>query len=257
VFPDPASCTRSPPKAGPIGACRSGRRRPAVAWLARRLAPAALAVLLAAAGQVRPVSGAQAASDCAAAARRAAAAQGVPEDILLTVATIESGRGSEPGWPWTVGHRGTGHWAATRDEALAHARNLIAAGERNLDLGCFQINLHWHASGFPSLEAMFDPDRNAAHAARLLAGHHARTGDWEAAVAAYHSLTPAPAARYLARFRAAWGRTSDPGPAPPAPPDVPQGVAALALLDDGSAAQTAGSLVKAGGLGHRLIGGAP
>jgi hypothetical protein len=197
-----------------------------------------------------------ASSVCAGAARRAAVDQGVPEEILLTIATIESGRGEEPGWPWTVGHRGAGFWAQTRGEALDHARTLLAAGERNLDLGCFQINLHWHATDFTSLDAMLDPDTNAGHAARLLAGHHARTGDWEAAVAAYHSRAPAPAARYLARFRAAWGRNRMPEAAA-MPAERMTEPAMPALLDDARAARPAGSLVRAGGLGRSLIGGAP
>jgi hypothetical protein len=121
--------------------------------------------------------------------------------------------------------------------------------------------VRWHAANFVSLEAMFDPDTNAAHAARLLAGHHARTGDWEAAIAAYHSRTPAPAARYLERFRAAWDQAPASGPARmPTPVDdgpADGAPAALALLDASGAAQTAGSLVRAGHLGRRLIGAAP
>lgn len=234
-----------------------GARPPVIPRSARKGLAVALAMLVAG-GPALPATGAMASSaDCATAARRAAVAHDVPERILLTIARIESGRGDEQGWPWTVGHRGNGFWADTRDEALDHAMRLVAAGERNLDLGCFQINLHWHAADFASLEAMFDPATNATHAARLLAGHHARTGDWEAAVAAYHSRTPALAARYLTRFREAWHGGQ---PAPPASAGVTRTAAApaaLALLDDTQAAQSAGSLVRAGHLGRRLIGGAP
>jgi hypothetical protein len=205
-----------------------------------------------------PASGAQgAASPCTAAAHRAAALHGVPADILLTIATIESGRSGGPGWPWTVGHRGSGFWAASLPDAVEHARSLIARGERNLDLGCFQINLYWHAASFASLEAMFDPDTNATHAARLLARHYARTGNWEAAVAAYHSATPVHAARYIERFHAARRGGPVHAPAPPVAHAANRPPGALALLAAANEAHAAGSLVRAGHLGRRLIGGAP
>ncbi len=203
---------------------------------------------------------------CTAAAQQAAAVHGVPPDILLTIAAIESGRGGDSGWPWTVGRRGQGFWAGTREDAVARARDLIAAGERNLDLGCFQINVQWHAAAFASLEQMFDPAANADYAARLLARHYARTGDWEAAVAAYHSQTPGPAARYLARFRAAWPRIAETAVASRGGPDPSarqtgrvrqQADPAPTLLADAAAPQAAGSLVRAGRLERRLIGGAP
>lgn len=224
--------------------------------------PAILCLIALFTSAAEPAQAVAAATACRDAAAQAATRHGVPEDVLLTIATIESGRGNEAGWPWTVGHRGRGHWAATAPEAISHAADLIAAGERNLDIGCFQINVHWHAPAFPSLAAMFDPQANADHAARLLAGHYARLGTWQAAVAAFHSRSPARAAQYLARFEAAWAA----GPAPPdTPPDAPSAEppdqraphVLIALIDDGSVAQTAGSLVRPGRLGRSLIGAAP
>jgi hypothetical protein len=140
---------------------------------------------------------------CIAAAAKAARAEDVPLDVLLTVALVESGRDIGAGvapWAWAVHERGRGHWPAHRADALAIAQAARADGVTNIDLGCFQINLHWHGAQFSGLDAMLDPDTNARYAARLLRGHFDRTGTWDAAVGAYHSRTPDLAAAYLARF---------------------------------------------------------
>ncbi|HUB63362.1 MAG TPA: transglycosylase SLT domain-containing protein, partial [Methylocella sp.] len=52
---------------------------------------------------------------------------------------------------------------------------------------CMQINHHFHASQFPSLEAMFDPHENVDYAARFLKELRAREGSWTLAAARYHA----------------------------------------------------------------------
>ncbi len=142
---------------------------------------------------------------CRDAARKAAAETGVPLRILIALSLTETGRkdmvdgGLEP-WPWALNHAGTGQWFETRDQTLHALDDILAAGATNVDLGCFQLNWRWHAAAFPSAAAMLDPEANAAYAARFLADLHGRTGDWRAAVAAYHSATPERAEIYLARF---------------------------------------------------------
>ncbi|TVS02000.1 MAG: lytic transglycosylase domain-containing protein [Rhodobacteraceae bacterium] len=139
---------------------------------------------------------------CEAAAQRAAQRHDVPFDLLRAIVLAETGlrrAGQITPWPWAVHAEGRGHWSATRAEALALVRMAQARGVRNIDLGCFQINLHWHSAHFASLDDMIDPDRNADFAARLLKQHKARLGSWEAATGAYHSATPDLAARYRAR----------------------------------------------------------
>lgn len=136
---------------------------------------------------------------CRAAARAAAEQTGVPYQTLLAISVVETGRDLQP-WPWTVNLGGEGHWLATADEAGALIAERLDAGATNIDIGCFQLNYRWHAAAFRSVEDMLDPARNALYAARYLARHHARTGDWGLAAAAYHSATPDHADRYLARY---------------------------------------------------------
>ena len=139
---------------------------------------------------------------CDAAAGRAAAATGVPLDLLLAIGRAESGRtahGRFAPWPWTVNVAGAGRYFPDRDAAMAHARAALDGGTGNVDIGCFQINHRWHSRAFASLEEMFDPDTNARYAAEYLVRLRDETGSWERAAGAYHSRTPALRDRYAER----------------------------------------------------------
>ena len=134
----------------------------------------------------------------------------VPVALMKAIATIESGRRSETSrdpWPWTVHFNGRGYWYSSASEARSFVIALLERGHRNIDVGCFQVNVKWHGSRFASVSEMFDPSANARYAARFLQELHQELGSWEAAAAAYHSRTPEHAKRYrdllqpvLARF---------------------------------------------------------
>ncbi len=147
---------------------------------------------------------AQASPDlCESAALRAAQESGVPGDVLLAITLTETGRAQDGRlrpWPWTANAEGEGHWFATRDEAAAFARRLLARNQTLFDLGCFQINWRWHGDHFTAPEALLDPLVSARYAAALLARLHDEFGSWEGAAGAYHSRTPHNADRYRARF---------------------------------------------------------
>ena len=51
---------------------------------------------------------------------------------------------------------------------MAAVRAMQANGVRSIDVGCGQINLMYHPDAFPNLELAFDPQANAAYAARFL-----------------------------------------------------------------------------------------
>ena len=140
---------------------------------------------------------------CERAIQEGARRQSVPEGVLHAISLTETGRarnGRLRPWPWAINREGKGYWFATRDEALAFARESVAAGRTSFDVGCFQINYFWHGRNFPSLELMFDPDTGADYAARFLRDLYAGRGDWSAAAGAYHSQSPDRATVYRARF---------------------------------------------------------
>ena len=145
---------------------------------------------------------------CDQAAHRAARTAGVPLDILLAIARVETGRdqgrGLQP-WPWTVNVGGDGAFYDDAALALSQAAQVLDAGTENFDVGCFQLNYRWHGGAFHSLEAMFDPETNALYAANFLLTLYQSTGSWAQAIGQYHSQSGDLAEPYLARVDALLG----------------------------------------------------
>lgn len=187
---------------------------------------------------------------CLQAAANAADQTGVPYDVLLAISVVETGRDGQP-WPWTVGIAGEGQWSDTAEDAANLVYTALQAGVTNVDIGCFQLNLYWHAGAFQSVEDMLDPSRNAAYAAEFLAEKYAETGDWSAAAAAYHSATPEYAVGYEARFDETWTKLAGTEPGPPPLDEARPNRFPLLMPGQGG---SAGSLVPATSGGIRLIG---
>jgi hypothetical protein len=74
---------------------------------------------------------------------------------------------------------------------------------QNVDLGCMQINWRWHAAEFVDAASMMDPATNTRYSARFLRELHDRFGDWDSAVAAYHSADATRGAAYGRKVEAA------------------------------------------------------
>ena len=96
------------------------------------------------------------------AAREVERREGIPRDLLSAIALTESGRhdvesGENFAWPWTVMAEGKGRYFATEAEARAEVEILLSQGVRNIDVGCMQINLHYHWNAFETLDHAFDP----------------------------------------------------------------------------------------------------
>jgi Transglycosylase SLT domain len=166
----------------------------------------ALAVVLAISSGVSQARSQDPSSLCDQAAQLAADGSDVPLEVLLAITRVETGRRSDGQlrpWPWSVNLAGEGFWFADADEAIGFADAQLGSGTQNFDVGCFQINLHWHGAEFASLEDAFDPRVNASYAARFLSELYQTEGNWPDAVAAYHSRTPDKAADYLLKIEAA------------------------------------------------------
>lgn len=130
-----------------------------------------------------------------------------PGDLLISIALVESGRydrtqGLKVPWPWTVTAAGRGRFFATKAAAAAKIRSLRAAGIESIDVGCMQVNLHYHAQAFDTVEDALDPTQNVAYAASFLTDLALRTGSWFAAVGRYHSGTAEHAKRYRTKVLA-------------------------------------------------------
>ncbi len=200
---------------------------------------------------------------CREAARTASDETGVPYDVLIAIALTETGRAQngvlEP-WPWAMHYDGQGYWFDSQAEAIAMAETALQTGATNIDLGCFQLNIRWHAGAFVSAEDMLSPARNARYAADFLASLYQESGDWTLAAGAYHSRTPENAEVYRARFETILAGLQDGGPLPAvsasAVADVPitRRNNRFPLLQTGAPGGI-GSLVPLLEAGSRLVGG--
>jgi hypothetical protein len=150
----------------------------------------------------------------------------LPSGLLTAIAAAESGRYDRmrramAPWPWTVNNAGIGRYFASKEEAIAHVERLKAAGERNIDMGCMQINLMHHPDAFGSLDEAFEPTRNVAYGARFLRALERETESWARAVERYHTADPDRGRAYRERVYQRWARApaGDPptghGTAPP------------------------------------------
>jgi soluble lytic murein transglycosylase-like protein len=148
---------------------------------ARRLA-AALAILLSSAVVAR----AETAELCEQEMARAARENGIPLNILYSVGLTETGHAGALS-PWDMNVDGRAVHSASLDEALQRFAAERARGAKLIDVGCMQINHHWHASHFSSLAEMFDPTHNVDYAAGFLKTLKAQEGNWTLAVARYNA----------------------------------------------------------------------
>ncbi len=135
----------------------------------------------------------------------------IPKHLLGAISQAESGRWhpkkrANIAWPWTVTANGKGQFFDSKEEAQAEAEILLTQGVRNIDVGCMQVNLKYHADAFETLSQAFDPAANARYAAKYLRAMHSKTKDWRQAAAHYHSTTPALAARYKAKVLRLWNK---------------------------------------------------
>ena len=159
---------------------------------------------------------------CAGAIARSEASGALPVGLLTAVAASESGRydrgrrGLAP-WPWTVNNAGDGRYFGSKQEAIAHVELLRAAGERNIDVGCMQINLMHHPDAFASLEDAFEPARNVAYGARYLHALEEETRSWDRAVERYHTADPERGRAYRERVYQRWAEAPRDGATSPPP----------------------------------------
>ena len=142
---------------------------------------------------------------CTTALRRAEQRYHLPAALLQSIARAESGLpiiflGNVRPWPWTVDADGSGLFFDSKTAAIAWVHDQ-ALRHDFVDVGCMQVDLHYHPEAFASMEDAFDPDMNADYAARLLQGLHdgEAGGSWDVAVGLYHSHSAPLAAEYRDR----------------------------------------------------------
>lgn len=133
-----------------------------------------------------------------------AASSFVPRAVIFKIARLETGRrvdGRIVSWPWSLNNGGKAYYLKDSATALRTLAKLMAEGEKNIDVGCMQLNIRWHSEFFNSLEQMMNPLHNVRYAARYLETLYKETGSWEKAVRYYHSRNTKFNDLYYAKFR--------------------------------------------------------
>ena len=92
---------------------------------------------------------------------------GVPIGVLYAVGLTESGR-KDSLQPFAMNIGGKAYFASGIDDALKQFESARKRGISLIDMGCMQINHHFHGDQFQSVAAMFDPHANVDYAARFL-----------------------------------------------------------------------------------------
>lgn len=134
---------------------------------------------------------------------------GIPKNLLMAIASNESGRYNERvkmtlPWPWTINVDGQGKYFDTMHEAVVAARNAMDRGAGNVDVGCMQISMKHHPDAFASLTDAFSPEKNVAYGAKFLREKYNEERSWKKAIAAYHSKTAIYGQKYYANIIRKW-----------------------------------------------------
>lgn len=110
----------------------------------------------------------------------------IPVGILYAVGLTETGRkGSLQ--PYALNVAGKAVFTNSAAEAKKAFLKARSGGTRLIDLGCMQINHHYHADQFRDLDHMLDPASNVDYAARFLLRLKRKHRQWTMAVARYHA----------------------------------------------------------------------
>ncbi|MEI2385847.1 transglycosylase SLT domain-containing protein [Breoghania sp. JC706] len=131
-------------------------------------------------------SGAAAMNICEREMVAAAKRYDVPLGVLYSVGLTETGR-KDSLQPYALNIEGKAHFARSAREAEAVFLEARRQGKRLIDLGCMQINHHYHGKAFASVAQMLEPRANVQYAARFLKTLRASQGSWTMAVARYHA----------------------------------------------------------------------
>ncbi|MEP4767478.1 MAG: transglycosylase SLT domain-containing protein [Roseibium sp.] len=110
----------------------------------------------------------------------------VPLGVLYAVGLTETGRRNSL-YPYALNIEGKSVFPPSRKAAKGDINTARQLGKKLIDIGCMQINHHYHGKEFRSVDHMLEPRANVQYAARFLKELKSRQGSWTMAVARYHA----------------------------------------------------------------------
>ena len=108
--------------------------------------------------------------------------ESIPPKLLKSIAWVESGF-----YPWVLNIRGRPYFFSARKEAEAFLEKALKEGVTNIDIGCAQINWHFHGLHFKRPHVLLSPEISLRYVARLLRQNKTARGSWMQAALFYHS----------------------------------------------------------------------
>lgn len=132
----------------------------------------------------------------------------LPQNLLLSMSLIESGRKLKNGefvsWPWTINIKGKGKFFKDKKSATNFVKNYVSEGKKNIDIGCMQINYMYHPNVFKNFDDAFEPEINVKESAILLKSLYRKFGSWKEAVGYYHSYRTSKRIKYSSKVFKKW-----------------------------------------------------
>lgn len=110
----------------------------------------------------------------------------VPLGVLYAVGLTETGRRNSL-YPYALNIEGIARFPRSASAAKADVLAARKEGKKLIDIGCMQINHHYHGKQFRSVEHMLEPRANVQYAAKFLKELRQSQGSWTMAVARYHA----------------------------------------------------------------------
>tara|TARA_Y200000002_G_C22507139_1_gene589712 strand:- start:57 stop:713 length:657 start_codon:yes stop_codon:yes gene_type:complete len=130
----------------------------------------------------------------------------IPNKLLKAISLTESGRTIEKefiAWPWSLNVSGQSYYFNNKLNALSFLQKKIK-NQKNIDIGCMQINFKYHNKNFKNLESMLDPKKNIDWAAQYIKELYRKYKSWNIAISRYHSSNPKRMKKYLEKVLNNW-----------------------------------------------------
>ncbi len=132
----------------------------------------------------------------------------LPNKLLTSISLVESGviEGNTVNpWPWALNVNGKSKYFDNKKDTLSFLRESLQKN-RNIDVGCMQINYKFHGHNFKNLDHILNPEENVKYAAEFLNKLFKRHKSWNEAISHYHSSEPSRKKRYLKKVRNFWDK---------------------------------------------------
>lgn len=130
----------------------------------------------------------------------------IPNKLLEAISLTETGRtvgGQYVAWPWSLNISGESFFFKNEKDLLVTLKKKIKF-QKNIDIGCMQINYKYHNKNFKNIEEILDPKKNIEWAALYIKKLFNTHNSWNKAIERYHSSNPKRMQKYLAKVHKNW-----------------------------------------------------